>query len=93
MWDMAANDDVRQQHLLSQINSLEGKLAAIQASHATGTGHPLATFSRSGHLGNSLVRKRTIGLDGYPKSNRKKTDSQRQQQQASQEAATFALYM
>ncbi len=34
---MAANDAKMQQHLLSQVNSLGGKMTAIQASHATGT--------------------------------------------------------
>ncbi len=72
---MAADDAEMQQHLLSQINSLEGKLAAIQASHATGTAHPMATLSRvQDTWGNSVVRKKTIGLDGYPKSKRRKTE-------------------
>ncbi len=94
MWDMAAGDAEMQQHLLSQINSLEGKLAAIQASHATGTAHPMATLSRvQDTWGNSLVRKRTIGLDGFPKSKRRKTEqpaSAAASQPSEAEAAPFS---
>ena len=94
MWDMAAGDAEMQQHLLSQINSLEGKLAAIQASHATGTAHPMATLSRvQDTWGNSLVRKRTIGLDGFPKSKRRKTEqpvSATASQPSEAEAAPFS---
>jgi len=94
MWDMAAGDAEMQQHLLSQINSLEGKLAAIQASHATGTAHPMATLSTvQDTWGNSLVRKRTIGLDGFPKSKRRKTEqpaSAAASQPSEAEAAPFS---
>ncbi len=78
MWDKAADDAEMQPHLLSQINSMEGKLAAIQASLAISTAHSMATLSKvQDTWGNFVVRKRTIGLDGYPKSKRRKTEIQR----------------
>lgn len=85
MWDMAANDDVRQQHLLSQMNSLERKLPAIQASHATGTGHTLATLSRvQDTWGTPWSGRERLGWMGAPCPSARRLDSQRQQQQASQ---------
>ena len=92
MRDMVADDAEMQQHLLSQVNSLEGKLAAIQASHATGTTHPMAALSRVPHTwGNSLIRKKTIGLDGFPKSKRRKTaQPAAASQPAEAEAAAFS---
>ena len=78
MWEMVAGSDELQQHLVSQLNRTEGVLASIQASHQTGTAHPMARLSRvQDTWGNSLVRKKTFGLDkGYPKSKRIKTAQQ-----------------
>lgn len=62
MCDMVAGDPEMQQHLLSHMNRAEGALARIQASHATGTAHPMAVLSRvQDSWGNSIVRKNWSG--------------------------------
>ena len=92
MWDMVADDAEMQQHLLSQVNSLEVKLAAIQASHATGTAHPMATLRRvQDTWGNSLIRKKTFELNGFQTSKRRKTaQPAAASQPAEAEAVTFS---
>lgn len=91
MWEMVAGSDEMQQHLVSQLNRTEGVLASIQASHQTGTAHPMARLSRvQDTWGNSLVRKKTFGLDkGYPKSKRIKT-AQQPSQPTESEAVPFS---
>ena len=75
MWDMVADNDEMQQHLVSQLNRTEGALSKIQASHQNGSAHPMARLSRvQDTWGNSLARKKVIGLDaGFPKSKHSKT--------------------
>ena len=74
-WEMAAGDAELQQHLLSQINNVEGKLTAIQASNATGTAHPTATL---------WLGREPLGWMGSPSPSARRLNSQCQQQQASQ---------
>ncbi|KAL3158015.1 hypothetical protein ABBQ32_14147 [Trebouxia sp. C0010 RCD-2024] len=59
-----------QLHLLSYVNKTEGALARMQASNIAGTVHPMAPkLSKvKDTWGNSVVRKRTIGLDGFPEA-------------------------
>lgn len=75
MLGMVADSEELQQHLVSHLNRTEGTLARIQASHQNGSAHPMASLSRvQDTWGNSLVRRRVMGLDAaYPKSKRSKT--------------------
>ncbi|KAL3137910.1 hypothetical protein ABBQ38_005159 [Trebouxia sp. C0009 RCD-2024] len=84
MWDMVADNGEMQQHLVSQLNRTEGALSKIQASHQNGSAHPMATLSKvQDTWGNSLVRKKVMGLDaGFPKSKRNKTAQQAELQAA-----------
>lgn len=88
MWDMVADNDEMQQHLVSQLNRTEGALSKIQASHQNGSAHPMARLSRvQDTWGNSLARKKVIGLDaGFPKSKRSKTAQQPAAMEAGQTA-------
>ncbi|KAL0019727.1 hypothetical protein WJX77_006121 [Trebouxia sp. C0004] len=95
MWDMLADNDEMQQHLVSQLNKTDGALSKIQASHQNGSAHPMATLSRvQDTWGNSLVRRKVIGLDaGFPKPKRSKTAQQsalEAAQTAEPEAQPFA---
>ena len=74
-----------QQNLVSHLNRTEGTLAGIQASHQNGSAHPMARLSKvQDTWGNSLVRRKVMGLDAaYPKSKRSTTAAQ----QAAAEAA------
>ena len=64
MWDMVADNEEMQQHPVSQLNRTEGALSKIQASHQNGSAHPMARLSRvQDTWGNSLARKKVIGLD------------------------------
>ena len=77
MWESCGDNSEMQQHLVSQLSRAEGVLAGIQASHKTGTAHPMAQLSRvQDTWGNSLVRKKTFGLDGFPKSRKQRTAKQ-----------------
>ena len=78
MWDMVADNEEMQQHLVSHLNRTEGTLAGIQASHQNGSAHPMARLSKvQDTWGNSLVRRKVMGLDAaYPKSKRSTTAAQ-----------------
>ena len=67
-----------QQNLVSHLNRTEGTLAGIQASHQNGSAHPMARLSKvQDTWGNSLVRRKVMGLDAaYPKSKRSTTAAQ-----------------
>lgn len=80
-----------QLHLLSYVNKTEGALARIQASNIAGTAHPMAPrLSKvQDSWGNSVVRKRTIGLDGFPKAKRKVAQPTPASQPVQAEAAPF----
>ncbi|KAL3160737.1 hypothetical protein ABBQ32_010647 [Trebouxia sp. C0010 RCD-2024] len=75
-----------QLHLLSYVNKTEGALARMQA-----TVHPMAPkLSKvKDTWGNSVVRKRTIGLDGFPKAKRKAAQATAASQPVEAEAAPF----
>ncbi|KAL3160738.1 hypothetical protein ABBQ32_010648 [Trebouxia sp. C0010 RCD-2024] len=77
-----------QLHLLSYVNKTEGALARMQASNIAGTVHPMAP-KLSKVKGNSVVRKRTIGLDGFPKTKRKAAQATAASQPVEAEAAPF----
>jgi len=92
MWDMVVDNPEMQQHLVSHLNRAEGDLARTQASHQNGSAHPTAVLSRvQDTWGNSLARKRVLGLDaGYPKSKRSKTAQQPEAGQAGPSAGPEA---
>ena len=66
---MVEDDPDMQLHLLSYVNKTEGALARIKASNIAGTAHPMAPrLSKvQDSWGNSVVRKRTIGLEAKRK--------------------------
>ena len=88
---MVEDDPDMQLHLLSYVNKTEGALARIQASNIAGTAHPMAPrLSKvQDSWGNSVVRKRTIGLDGFPKAKRKVAQPTPASQPVQAEAAPF----
>ena len=91
MCDMVAGEPEMQQHLLSHLNRAEGALARIQASHATGTAHPMAVLSRvQDTWGNSIVRKKVLGLDAFPKARRKAPQAAAAAQSVEAEALPFS---
>lgn len=61
-----------EQHLLAQLYEVRGSIAKIKANSVAGTSHPMAILDRvQDSWGNSLVRKKTVGLDGFPKQRKR----------------------
>ena len=78
-----------EQHLLSQLNEVYGSIAKIKANTVAGTAHPMAVLDRvQESWGNSLVCKKTVGLDGFPKQ-RKRQEAGKSDTAAEQEAQRF----
>ena len=51
---------------------MRGSIAKIKANSVLGTAHPMAVLDRvQDSWGNSLVRKKTVGLDGFPKQHKR----------------------
>ena len=77
MFSTVTGNDELEQHMLSKILQMQGSIASIQASNLTGTAHPMAVLDRvKDTWGNSVKRKKTVGLDGFPKQRkRQKPDS------------------
>ena len=62
MWDMVADNEEMQQHLVSHQNRTAGTLAGIQASHKNGSAHPMARLSKVQDPGATLwSEKRSWG--------------------------------
>ena len=77
------------QHLLSQLNEVHGSIAKSKANTVACTAHPMAVLDRvQDNCGNSLVRKKTVGLDGFPKQ-RKRQKAGKPDTAAEQEAQLF----
>ncbi|KAL0025611.1 hypothetical protein WJX79_007777 [Trebouxia sp. C0005] len=73
------------------VTSMQDSARQYQASHATGTAHPMAILNRvQDSWGNSIVRKGVLGLDAFPKARRKLSESAAAIQPAEAEALPFS---
>ena len=92
LWSDVTGNAELEQHLLSQLHQVQGTIATIKASNLAGTAHPMAVLSKvQDTWGNSLVRKKTMGLDGFPKQRkRQKQTGSSGTAAAEQEAQPFS---
>ncbi|DBA87933.1 TPA: hypothetical protein ACH3X1_004921 [Trebouxia sp. C0004] len=88
--DVAGNPQLEQQ-LISQLRQVKGSIAKIKASNLVGTAHPIAVLYKvQDTWGNSLVRKRTAGLDGFPKQHKRQKQTGSSHTAAEPEAQPFS---